>query len=208
MKKSLVAGLALAAVIAGTSVASAHVVVSPKEVNVAAFQTFTISVPSEKKSSTIELRLLLPAGLNYVTPTVQPGWNIRVKKEDPANPDRATEIAWFGGSIPAGQRDEFSFSAQVPSDATSLQWKAHQIYADGSVVSWDQTAESQPKDGLGNPDFTKSGPFSETKVVNDVAATETAKPGSASWAGWLSIVALVFSVISLNRSRSVMEKKA
>ena len=161
-------------------------------------------MPSEKDQSTIELRLLFPEGLSYVTPNVKPGWSIRVKKEDSAHPDRVTEIAWFGGSIPRGQRDEFSFNAQVPADETVLQWKAHQIYADGSVVSWDQSEDTQPKDSAGKDDYSKSGPYSETKVVNDIAPMTTSTKTSNTWPTIISLVALILSIFSLSRKGAIV----
>ncbi len=203
MKKSLVAMLILVAVFLGSKTAFAHVVISPKQVGVGAFQTFTLAVPTEKEMSTYEVRLLMPDGLNYVTPNVKPGWSVRVKKEDSANPDKVTEIAWFGGSIPKGFREEFSFNAQVPSEETVLDWKAHQIYVDGSVVSWDvNPADNQAIDASGKPDFSKVGPYSETKVMNDLASTQTSSNYSFSWPLTLSILAIILAVISLIRSGS------
>ena len=89
---------------AGFSKASAHVVVKPLRVGIASFQTFDTSVPSEKDIPTVSLRLIIPSGLSYVTPTVKPGWKIDIKKEG----DAAKEITWSGGVIPPDQRDDFT----------------------------------------------------------------------------------------------------
>jgi uncharacterized protein YcnI len=159
--------------------ASAHVVVKPSSVGIGAFQTFTMGVPAEKSVPTVSLKLILPDGLSFVTPNVKSGWKVEVKTQSTGkkitNDDgmmvdeqKPVEIDWTGGSIPAGQRDEFAFSAQVPSTATTLEWKAYQTYQDGSVVSWDRTASNQPKDSKGSPDFTSFGPFSTTMIVNDL----------------------------------------
>jgi hypothetical protein len=56
--------------------------------------------------------------------------------------ERVSEISWTGGNIPAGQRDEFLFSAQAPASSTTIPWKAYQTYADGSVVAWDASAKA------------------------------------------------------------------
>src|SRR5579885_2290964 len=61
--------------------ASAHVVVKPNTAGIGAFQIFTMGVPSEKNIPTIAVRLLLPDGLNFVTPNVKPGWRVEVKTQ-------------------------------------------------------------------------------------------------------------------------------
>src|SRR5262245_6122899 len=99
---------------------SAHVVVKPQEVGIGAFQTFTIGVPVEKDFATTEVRLVLPNGLQHVTPNVKNGWNIEVKKSGEGENAKATEIIWSGNVIPSGFREEFSFSAQVPAKEAKL----------------------------------------------------------------------------------------
>lgn len=165
----------------------AHAVVKPNQAGVAAFTDFSLGVPSEKDVSTTSVRLLLPAGLNFVSPVVKPGWKVEVKSGPipagmkapvAADGDVATtiptEIDWTGGSIPAGQKDIFAFSAQVPAEAGELDWKVYQGYSDGSTVSWDLGPNDlQPKDAKGNPDFSSKGPFSKTMVVNDLKSSTT-----------------------------------
>ncbi len=176
---------------------SAHVVVKPSEVGIGAFQTFSIGVPVEKDIPTIGIKLLIPEGLDYVSPNVKSGWKINTKKSGTGETSKVTEIDWTGGVIPSGQRDDFVFSAKVPSTATSLVWKAYQTYQDGTVVSWDISSSEQPKKSDGSPDFSKSGPFSETKIIDDLST----KKSSSSTPLVISIVALVFSIISLGKSR-------
>lgn len=159
-----------------SSAVGAHVVVNPKEVNVAQFQTFTIGVPNEKENPTVGLRLVIPAGLNYVSPNVKPGWSIEIKKagksmkgsvlntgEKAPDEDTVTEISWTGGSIPAGQRDDFVFSAQAPASAGEVIWRAYQTYANGTVVAWDQTPNDK--------DDEEVKPYSTTKVIDDLATS-------------------------------------
>ncbi len=159
----------------------AHVVVKPSQAGIGSFQTFTLGVPSEKEVPTVTVRLVLPAGLEEVTVNVKSGWQIEVKKDT----DKATEIIWSGGSIPSEQRDEFSFSTQVPSSATILQWKVYQTYQDRSVVAWDQKPT-----GLDDAKDDK-GPYSETKVVNDLTASENQTTN------WISYIALAVAAAAL-----------
>jgi uncharacterized protein YcnI len=195
-KRFIFVGLVVAVIFSVVSIASAHVTVKPAEVNIGTFQTFSISVPVERDIPTIAVRVVLPQGLEHVTPNVKPGW--KIAKTD-------TEISWTGGSIPAGQRDEFVFSAKVPSQETTLVWKAYQTYQGGAVVAWDLQADQQPKSTDGKDDFSKSGPYSQTKVINDLKAarvtTENKASGTSSPAMVFSIVALVFSIIALGASR-------
>lgn len=216
--------LSLAGFVLLAHVASAHVVVSPKEVGIGKFQTFTVGVPVEKEVATTGLRLVVPEGLNYVTPNVKPGWRVEVKKE-PVMKDgkqvmsedgdekveRVSEISWAGGQIPAGQRDEFLFSAQTPSAAGALAWKAYQSYADGSVVAWDAAPqdiaeqkkamdEAMKKDPNMKMDNTHDlHPYSETKIIDDLSGDAVMASESTDSAATArnSRIALVVSVISL-----------
>jgi len=186
----------IATVIAVPASASAHVVVRPNEVNVAAYQTFTVSVPNEKENLTTSVRIVIPDGVNNATPTVKPGWEIETKKTG----DKVTEISWTGGAIPVGQRDDFTFSAQAPDKQSTIIWKAYQKYEDGTTVAWDQ----KPTDKQGDEDGAK-GPYSATDVVNDLKADESAgssddsEESSANVTGAYALagVALAVAVISL-----------
>lgn len=190
--------------------ASAHAVVSPKQANVAQFTDFSLGVPSEKPVATTAVRLLIPDGLNFVTPYVKPGWKIAVKTA-PASGNAAasdgdmqttkiTEIDWTGGTIPAGQKDAFMFSAQVPAQAATLAWKAYQTYQDGSVVSWDQ-APGAKADG-------KTGPYSTTMVINDLGTgNQNPAPAQAN-KNTIAEIALILSIAALAAAaRAVFTKK-
>ncbi|MEI6478138.1 MAG: DUF1775 domain-containing protein [bacterium] len=173
MKKSLLGFVAtLGLVMLSAGVASAHVVITPSQVGVATTQTFSISVPNEKDNVSVTgLRLVLPGGLADVMPTVQLGWNIATKADDKG---KLTEISWIGGVIPAGQRLDFTFRAQVPGTQGALNWKAYQTFSDGTITSWDQA----PVAGRANDDSLT--PYSETTIINDLAATPTPVTGATS----------------------------
>lgn len=188
-----------------TGLASAHVTVKPAEVLTAGFQTFTVSVPNEKEVANTSVMVKIPAGLKHVTPSMKQGWNVSTEKTGDGEDAVVNAITWSGGSITAGLRDDFTFSAQVPADAGELQWKAYQTYADGVTVSWDKSSEEQPKKADGSPDFSTSGPFSITKVVAETAATTatntsqqaaTEAKKSAARAQNLAIAAIAMSVIA------------
>lgn len=201
LKKQLVIFLSIFSFFISAIPVFAHAVVKPVQVGVASFQTFTLSVPNEKDSPTISVRLVMPNGLMHVSPNVKSGWSIEEKKN---SDNMVTEIIWSGGSIPAGQRDDFVFSAQVPAKESNLAWKAYQTYSDGKVVTWDQT----PKKDLTDEEQEKMeqsglGPYSTTRVVNDIKQNTTTPipPNSSNTSLVISIVALAISVLALNKTR-------
>ncbi|HSX31748.1 MAG TPA: YcnI family protein, partial [Candidatus Saccharimonadales bacterium] len=149
-----------------THTASAHVVVKPSEVVTGSFETFSVSVPVERGVPTTAIKLDIPAGLQYVTPTVKPGWTISVSKDGEAEDAAVKSITWTGGQIEPGFRDDFSFGAKTPDTQTQLQWKAYQTYADGLIIEWNVREDQLPKKADGSPDFSQSGPFSITKVLD------------------------------------------
>ncbi|HSX40377.1 MAG TPA: DUF1775 domain-containing protein, partial [Candidatus Saccharimonadales bacterium] len=77
--------------------AFAHVVVHPSTAGVASFQEFSMSVPTEKDFPTVGLKLLIPGGLQMVTPNVKPGWTITEKKIGTGEDALVSEIDWTGG---------------------------------------------------------------------------------------------------------------
>lgn len=184
---------AVAIILATPGLALAHVVVKPSEALTGAYQTFTTSVPNEKDISVTGIRVVIPDSIESVTPTVKPGWEITTKKSG----DKITEISWTGGTIPTEQRDDFSFSAHLPSKAGDIQWKAYQTYQDGSVVSWDQ----KPVEDHGHESEDESkGPYSVTTVSDESKDTAGTQNNSSSIALYvISIAALALSVFTLTR---------
>lgn len=170
MKHKLLSSLAIitSLIALNASAVMAHVIVSPNQVGIGKFQTFSTGVSNEKEIPVTGLRLVIPDSLKYVSPNVKTGWQIVIKKTGDGENAKVTEISWTGGSIPAGFRDEFNFSAQVPASTTTLQWKAYQTYQDGTVVSWDQAPN------LNNSDDDSITPYSVTNIVNDLAAESAA----------------------------------
>jgi uncharacterized protein YcnI len=198
MKSKIAFTLALgtAIVLAVSQTALAHVVVTPSEVRTAERVTFSVSVPNEKDVAVTGLRLEIPKGLKSVTPTVKQGWTIEAAKDG----DTITRISWQGSEIPAGQRDDFTFRAQAPEQSGELRWNAYQTYADGSIVAWDQASSGDNH----NAEKNDSGPFSVTKVSNEITNNEDSR--NTDNAGntlplVLSLIAVVASAFAILRSR-------
>lgn len=200
-KKVVLMGMSVGALVFSlSSVAQAHVVVRPSDAKTGAYQTFTVSVPVEKESPTVKVKLEIPMGVASVTPTVKPGWVVQTEKHDESGTDMVSAITWTGGEIGIGMRDEFTFSAKTPDQPTDLQWKAYQTYGDGTVVSWDQQPTNEVQEG------GVTGPFSVTKVAADSAQDKALKDAtnkandaqqSANWGLYAGVAGIVVALVAL-----------
>lgn len=179
MKKLQYVLFSLVAVFTLGGTASAHVVVKPGDVTTGSFQTFTMGVPNEKGGAVVAVKLVIPENVSSVTPTVKQGWTITTEKTGEGEAAVVKSITWSGGSIGTGLRDDFTFSAKTPDQVGELQWKAYETYDSGLTVAWDKTAAEQPKKADGSPDFSKSGPFSVTKVAGKAASTDDSAPAAS-----------------------------
>jgi hypothetical protein len=108
--------------------------------------------------------------LNFVSPTVKPGWKITVEKDAKGNP---SAIVW-AGNIPTGFRDDLGFSAQVPDKPVDLAWKAYQTYQGNQIVSWDLDPADPASKDREALEKTGKGPYSVTHVVDDLAGSDHA----------------------------------
>jgi len=193
-KLALFGALAVAFTLATPVAAFAHVVVTPNEALSGAYETFTTSVPNEKDIPVTGIRIVIPDSIESVTPTVKPGWEIELKKSG----DKITEIIWTGGTIPAEQRDTFTFSAHLSEKTGDINWKAYQAYQDGTVVSWDQMPLED--DSHGSEDESK-GPYSVTTVSDESKDAPIVKSSSPDVVLYvMSIAALVLSIFTLVRT--------
>lgn len=169
----------------------AHVVVTPSDARIGEEVLFSISVPNEKEVAVTQMKLAIPRGVSDVTPTVKDGWDIKTTTVSSTSEEIAS-ITWSNGTIPQGQRQDFTFSAQAPESATKIQWKAYQTYADGTSVAWDQTPS-----GSDDSDGTQ-GPYSVTTVTNDLTESSVSEKTPNTVLGLvLSMIALLLSIVSL-----------
>jgi uncharacterized protein YcnI len=178
------------------ALASAHVIVTPSQAGIGQELVFNVSSPNERQTPIIKVTLDIPQGVSDVVPTEKDGWTIATATTGSGTNAEISSITWSGGQIPVGQRTDFGFGAQVPATATSLDWKAYQTYADGTVVHWDQTPAGSD-DATGN-----ASPFSVTKVVNDLNTPAKATGSSNTWPLIIACLALVVSVAAWLRKAS------
>lgn len=164
----------------------AQSIVRPSQAATSSSQIFRLGSLNKREMALTGIRIVLPEGLSSVAPSVKPGWTIEVKHKGA----EVGEIIWSGGVIPPGQRDDFSFSADVPAVETTLVWKAYETYADGSVVAWERP------EGEATTDM--AGPYSQTKISTVVASsTALNAEGKAKAATSISIVAGILALAAL-----------
>ncbi len=192
--KKIIIGLVAVFSLSLASIASAHSTVTPSTSSPSKYETFSLSVPTEKDVPTIGIHLLVPDKLDRVTPFVKPGWNIKVTKNDAGN---ATQIEWTGNSIPAGQKDIFQFTARTAPEPATLIWKVYQTYQGGEVVAWDQ----DPHQGTTTTGGEIKNPYSITEITATTAPVTDKKHVSDARASLgLSLAALIFSLLALRLS--------
>lgn len=185
-----------------TTSASAHIEVKPDTAGIGSIQKIYVDGHNDHGSSLVGVRVLLPENLQMVVPYVKPGWKIEMKKNGGGDSANVTEINWTGGSVSDGLKDEFVFSAQVPSSETTLVWKTYTTYQNGDVLSWDQKPDPKmSSDDKENMEKEMKGEWSETKVVNDLKPTsdqQVVNSNAKNNNSWLAVTALVLSIAAVS----------
>ncbi|WP_038111596.1 YcnI family protein [Tuberibacillus calidus] len=166
-------------------IASAHVTVDPNQVPADSWQKFVIKVPNEKDIATTKVEVRVPDGAEVMSIEPVNGWTFNAQKDQNG---KMTSLIWTAEDkgLLAGQFIEFPIMAKVAKDAKSLQWKAYQTYSDGSVVKWIGPEDSEH-------------PASVTKIVTatDQQTASATSDQTSQWPLYLSITAVVLSVIAL-----------
>ena len=111
--------------------ALAHVTVTPRASKPGAEEKYTVRVPTEKPVSTTSVDLEVPDGVTVSEVLAPEGATHTEKRQG----DRIVAITWTM-EIKPQQRAEFVFTAKNPASTTSLTWKVHQRYSDGTVSDW------------------------------------------------------------------------
>jgi periplasmic copper chaperone A len=145
-------GALIALVMAMSAVpALAHVTVQPNEAVVGSFSRFVVRVPNERPdASTVSVEVKLPP-LAYVSFEPKDGWereteDVTLDEPISAFGQEITEtvgsVVWSGGSIAPGEFQEFGFSAKMPDEESTLEFRAIQTYDSGEVVRWNGPADA------------------------------------------------------------------
>ena len=124
----------VASLILSTTSLFAHVRVRPAESRVAATETYTMRVPSERGLTTKSVALTVPDGVTIVSVGVVKGVTSVTFDEKRAG-DRPATVTWTI-EIKPGEAAELTFVAQNPAEGATIAWPVHQNYTDGSTSAW------------------------------------------------------------------------
>lgn len=127
---------ALAFVLMASS-AYAHITVSPLRSGPGAKETYTLNVPTEGPTATSAVELDVPPGVTILEVTA-PAEQYRLLKAE----GRVVGIVWQV-DVPPGEGRKLVFVAQNPGVGAQIEWKVHQLFADGSRRDWVEAAGSK-----------------------------------------------------------------
>lgn len=157
---------ACALVVLGTAPAIAHVTTTPSETGAGAYTVLTFSVPHGcDGSATTGIVISIPEGINSVTPTRNPLYDVSKQSEtlDPPVTDahgnelteRVATVTYTAKTpLPDGYRDTFELSLQIPEDAevgSSLVFPTVQTCEKGETAWTEVPAAGQTEDDLEAP---------------------------------------------------------
>ena len=168
----------LIAVVAGLVPASAahgHAVVQPSAARPADPQVYRVTVPNEMETDTIEVRLRVPEGIDFVLiESPPPGWKGELVRKG----DRIQEIRWSGGRIAPEQYATFRFLARNPVEVGEITWPIVQRYEGNEVQRWIGPPDSD--EPASRTQISESATPEDIIAVNGEAIPESeAKDGEA-----------------------------
>ncbi|WP_251152015.1 DUF1775 domain-containing protein [Cellulosimicrobium sp. Marseille-Q4280] len=168
MRKSLralgAATLTTGLVVAGASVASAHVTVTPSTSTAGSYTVLTFAFGHGcGESATTEIAIQMPEQILAVSPTVHPGWDVEKVMEDLETPvddghggeytERVSEVVYTAETpVPNGYRDAFELSLKLPDAAgETLDFPTVQTCEEGETAWVEIPADGQTGDDLESP---------------------------------------------------------
>jgi len=166
MSRTLLAGSALAAMMASAAFAStaiAHITADPALAQPGSYFRTALRVPHGcNDQPTNAIRVSFPDGIVSATPQAKPGWQVGIERRKLDKPVDAghgktadseiTAISWSRGSLPSDQFDEFGLVVKMPDQPGRQMWlPVVQICAE-STVNWDEIpAAGQSPHALAHP---------------------------------------------------------
>lgn len=187
------AALAGALVLLPAAAASAHVRVVPESTAAGGWTVLTFRVPNESPTAaTTRVTVDLPTATPLSSVSTRPvaGWTATVEEgelPEPVDVGGATltrapvRVVWTaqGDGIGDGEFEEFELSVgPLPEAGTRLVLPAHQEYADGEVVDWDEVADGDAEPDHPAPELTTTA-AGEAHGGHDAAGATAADEGAA-----------------------------
>ena len=111
----------------------AHIDIEPKETIPSRWETFTLNVPTETETPTIEVQLDIPAGFEVEAVGHHPDWAMAIRRDERGF---VREIVWSGGQIPSLTFEEFKLLAKAAKTPGAYEWRARQRYTDAQESTW------------------------------------------------------------------------
>lgn len=145
--------------------ASAHVGVTPSDTAAGSYTVLTFSVPHGCDGSpTTEVAIQVPEGINTVTPSRSPFYDLDQTIDQLAEPiagshgeeitERTSVVTYTATTpLPDGQRDTLELSVQLPEDAEgeTLAFPVIQTCEEGETAWTEVAADGQSEDDLESP---------------------------------------------------------
>jgi hypothetical protein len=119
------------------SIAHAHVTVSPAQSSAGMKVAYTLNVPTEGASATTSVELDIPLDV-AILEVMAPAEEYRLLKAE----GRIVGIVWQV-VVPPGEGRKIVFVAQNPGAGAQIEWKVHQLFADGSRRDWVEAVGSK-----------------------------------------------------------------
>jgi uncharacterized protein YcnI len=118
-------------VLAGASIAFAHITLENQQAPVGASYKAVLRVPHGcEGSATVAVRVRVPDGFIEVKPMPKPGWKLDVVRGKYQKPmsvrgtkvtEGVTEVDWTGGNLPDAYYDEFMLTGYIGDEAQAGQ---------------------------------------------------------------------------------------
>jgi uncharacterized protein YcnI len=155
--------LAVAALVAGSAAASAHVTVQPNEATAGSYFQMAFVVPHGcDGKATVALRVKVPDGVTAVKPQMKPGWSVEIKtrKLDAPQPgahgksasETVDEVSWRGGPLPDNLYDTFGMMMKLPDTPDGNLYFPVVQECDGGEHHWIEIPEAgKSRDDLREP---------------------------------------------------------
>lgn len=178
-------------------IASAHVVVYPKETTQGTYEKFTVRVPSEKEIPTVKVEVKFAAdsvAISRFEP--KPGWTYELAKDASG---KITGVTWTaaGDGLSSTEFGDFNMQGKVADTATQIIWKAYQTYKDGSVVEWVGADGSDKPASVTTVKAKATGTTTDSHGQTKTTETAAGSAPSSNTSLYLSIVAVVLGALAL-----------
>lgn len=212
MHRIVVTGVAAgAAGVVAAAPATAHVTVSGPDAARGGSAVLTFRVPNESAtgSATTALSVRFP-NLPEVETEPTPGWKTDVTRDDNHRVVAVTWTADQGGGIGPGQFEQFAVLADGLPDSETLTLPATQTYADGRVVTWDQTSTDDHEPEYPAPTVPlaarQSGGTHNHGDARTVSAAEEEHETDTT-ARWLGSIGIVLGALGVSTGAATLTRR-